>query len=201
MTDQNKTALTIGLILAVLLAIVVAYWDFSTVQPRLRANVQAKQTAQQQIKDRTARLKEIDTFIADADARERLIAQVVSAQKRLPKDQQADEFLDILRIAMRDTGVAFSRIEPPRSPVQRSNYEELNFLIRGSARFHEFGQFVNIIECHPDRFMRVSGFTIGQNAKRPSIHPVDLNVSTFLFRERVAAPAETDAPSRTPVRR
>ena len=191
LTDQNKTALTIGLIIAAIAAIIVVYFDFATVRPQLRTNATARTTAERQIRERETRLNEINTFLADADQRQRLMAQVESAQRRLPTDQQAEEFLDILRIAMRDTGVAFSSIAPPSSPVQRSNYEELNFTIRGSARFHEFGQFVNIIECHPDRFMRVSGFTIGQNARRPSIHPVNLNVSTFLFRERVTAPADT----------
>lgn len=191
LTDQNKTALTIGLILAAIAAIVVLYFDFATVRPALTNNARTRTTAQNQIKEREARLAEINKFIADADARQRLIAQVEAAQRRLPSDQQAEEFLDILRLAMRDTGVAFSRISPPTSPIQRSNYEELNFTIQGSARYHEFGQFVNIIECHPDRFMRVSGFSIGQNARRPSIHPVNLNVSTFLFRERVTAPADT----------
>lgn len=190
LTDQNKTALTIGLILAAIAAIVVIYFDFATVRPQMTTNERTRDTAEAQIEEREERLKEINTFIADADARQRLITQVEAAQRRLPSDQQAEEFLDILRIAMRDTGVSFSSISPPSSPIQRSNYEELNFSISGSARFHEFGQFVNIIECHPDRFMRVSGFSIGQNARRPSIHPVDLNVSTFLFRERVTSPVD-----------
>ena len=116
LTDQNKTGLTIGLIIAALAAIAVIYFDFATVRPQLRTNETAHTTATRQIGERETRLKEINTFLADTELRERLIRQVEAAQRRLPTDQQAEEFLDILRIAMRDTGVAFSRIAPPTSP-------------------------------------------------------------------------------------
>ena len=33
----------------------------------------------------------------------------------------------------------------------------------------------------PDRFMRVKSFTVENNLTRPSIHPIKLDIATFMF--------------------
>lgn len=189
MSEKNKQVLVIGLVFAGILAFLVGYFWFVSISPSMKKNETQRKALDQKIASHNAELKKINDFLNDTAERERMMAKVADAQRRLPASRQDLEFLQLLQNALKTTGVAQSRVAPGKS-VKRNMYEEIPFSVRGSARYHEFGQFINLIECHPDRFMRVSSFTLSNNDKRPSIHPMDVGITTFMFTGSVtAAPA------------
>jgi hypothetical protein len=49
------------------------------------------------------------------------------------------------------------------------------------------GQFLTLIEQHPDQIIRVKTMRIGNDPNRPSRHPVRMAVATFVFTEKVPA--------------
>lgn len=183
LTEKNKQALIVGGVIAVLLGFLVGYYYFASLGPQLASNQRMIDKAKT---DTTAAQTEIDRFkkfLANKEERDAMQKRVEEAKRRLPSSERGDEFLGLLRDGMRKTGVNVTFINPPSAPIPRTTYNELVFDIKGSARYHEFGQFLNLIECHPQRFMRVRSFAITKNDKRPSIHPIEVSIATFLFRE------------------
>lgn len=180
MTEKNKQALTIGVIVGILLAGLVAYYYFMMVRPEVIASQKRQDGLKVEIKKNQDRLAELNAYLADKNERERLVAELEAAKRRLPSDPEAIEFLDILRTSLTRTGVTFTYVGQ-KPMVSRGLYREIPYDVRASARYHEFGQFLNLIECHPDRFMRINAFTVTKNDKRPSIHPISVGISTFMF--------------------
>ncbi len=180
-TEKQKQALTVGLIFAVLLGVVVGYYYFMVASKAVASSKKKQATLTAEIDKNQKELDNINDFLADTAEQERLRVKVESAKRRLPNDPEAIEFLSILQDSLKKTGVSFTRVAP-LSPINRYMYRELPYEIKGAARYHEFGQFLNLIECHPDRFMRVTRFTIQKNDKRPSIHPIEVGISTFMFK-------------------
>lgn len=183
LTEKNKQTLIVGLVIAVLMAFLLGYYYYSNLGPALANNQRAIDKAEKDTKLAQAEIKRFQDFLANKDERDAMAKRVEEAKRRLPSSERGDEFLSLLRDGMRRTGVNVSFINPPTAPARRANYDELVFDIKGSARYHEFGQFLNLIECHPDRFMRVRSFMIQKNDRRPSIHPIEVSIATFLFRE------------------
>lgn len=182
MTEKQKQTLTVGLVVAVLLAFILGYWFFMNVRADVARSREEQAKLTTEIADTKARLVEIDNFLKNRGELQKMLDEVNKAKRRLPSDPQAIEFLAILTDSLNKTGVGVSEVTP-QAQVSRSMYTEIPYLIKGSARYHEFGQFLNLIECHPERFMRVSGFRLLKNDKRPSIHPMEARIQTFMFKE------------------
>jgi Tfp pilus assembly protein PilO len=72
----------------------------------------------------------------------------------------------------------------PVSPQNRVQYTEIPYTIEAHGRYHEIGQFLTLIEQNPQRFMRLRNFTAENNLERPSIHPVQMEISTFMFNQQ-----------------
>jgi Tfp pilus assembly protein PilO len=193
MTEKNKQILVIGLVFAGVLAFLVGYLYFINIAPAIKANAERRTKLEAQITKHDAEISRIERFLADEEERERMMVLVENAKRRLPSTPESLEFLSLLQGALRTTGVAQSRVAPERA-ISNEMYEELPYTVRGSARYHEFGQFVNLIECHPDRFMRIKTFTLTNNDKRPSIHPLEVGIATFMFKGGTTAPAASAAP-------
>lgn len=181
-TEKQKQALIAGLIGAAFLLFLVIYMNMTFFTAQKNAGIRNLNTANKQIKDYTAEIAKMDKFLNDETERQKLDEVVSNAKRRLPTNPEAIEFIDIIREGARRTGISFSSITPI-SIRDRGSYREIPYQVKGTSRYHEFGQFLNLIECHPDRFMRVNSFTIENNTSRPSIHPVTVEISTFMFEE------------------
>ncbi|RMH29774.1 MAG: hypothetical protein D6691_02160, partial [Candidatus Hydrogenedentota bacterium] len=92
-------------------------------------------------------------------------------------------FFQALSKVLQVTRVDYTELEPLKE-VSRSAYVEIPYRIKGTARYHDFGHFLNLIEDNPDRFMRVRTFTIENRDDRPSVHPVTIELATFMFVKR-----------------
>lgn len=180
MTERNKQILIAGLIFAFLLMGVVIYYYFMAVSPAIKRNSAQVVDLDKKIAEANKELSEIEALIADTETLAQLQEQVERAKRLLPENEEALEFLGILRESLRRTGVSQSNIRKLKA-ADRTLYREIPYLVSGEARYHEFGQFVNLIECNPERFMRVNTFTLRNNDSRPSIHPMEIGISTFMF--------------------
>jgi type IV pilus assembly protein PilO len=111
------------------------------------------------------------------------LAIVEEAIKRLPSRKDRFNFFIELSDVLQLTGVKYSRITPKKA-IGKNFYTELPYEIKCLARYHEFGQFLNMIEQNPNRFMRVKSFVVRNDKDRPSLHPVTLSLATFMFNQK-----------------
>lgn len=182
LTEKQKQALTVGIIFAVLLTTVVVVYKIYILGPSEAQAVTSIATADKDIAKYEKDIARFDKFINDDEERLAMQTKVENARRRLPSSIEEVDFFDIIRESARRTGTSFSEISPVDIRNQQG-YREIPYDIVGSSRYHEFGQFLNLIECHPDRFLRVNSFSVTNNNKRPSLHPVELQISTFIFQD------------------
>lgn len=182
LSDKNKQTLLVGGILGGAILIIIAYFALLYVRPGVKESNETVERLEQQIKRQSARLQDLEAQMANTEKQRQLQQQFRQIERRLPSDQDPIEIFDLLRGYFEGSDVAFTYIEPGQR-VDRGRFSEFPFIIRGSARYHEFGQLVNLIECNPDRLMHVSTFKLTNNPRRPSIHPMEVGIATFTFNE------------------
>ncbi|MDK2970362.1 MAG: Pilus assembly protein PilO [Candidatus Sumerlaeota bacterium] len=179
-TEKQKQVLIVGLLFCGILLAFTIYFQFMFFKADVAAAKKDAAKKETEIANLEKDIRQMREFINNDEELARLQERVEIAKKRLPSDPQAIQFLELLRDSLQKTNVSFSRIEK-ESTVTRSMYNEIPYVVKGSARYHEFGQFINLIECHPERFLRVSEFTLDNNNNRPTIHPMNVRISTFMF--------------------
>jgi Tfp pilus assembly protein PilO len=81
---------------------------------------------------------------------------------------------------LRVTGIIQETVKP-ENVRDRAQYTEIPYTVEAHGRYHELGQFLTLIEQNPQRFMRVKSFKLGTNLLRPSIHPIKMEITTFMF--------------------
>ncbi len=185
MSDKNRQLVTVIVLLGVLLTAGSVYFYFMMAKPAIESAEKSTEATKKKIADMEAEKAKIKAFLADRSKIEELAKTVDRAKQRLPNNtQEAEEqgFYKIVEDSLRRTGASMSRLAP-KEPINRNLYFEIPYEIKGAARYHEFGQLLNVIECNPARLMRVSTFAIKNDAKRPSIHPIDLTVKTYTFND------------------
>lgn len=180
MTEQQKQVLLAGLIFAVLLLFLVGYFYFISVRPAIAKNEAEIKKATTELATKRTELQSINRLLENDDLLADLMETVEASKKRLPETDEPLEFLRLLRESLQRTGASQSKVARANK-VDRALYTEIPYNVTGLARFHEFGQFINLVECNPERFMRVSTFTLANNQNRPSIHPMTIAITTFIF--------------------
>ena len=183
LSPKNKQTLIVAGVLGGAIFLIVLYFGFMMILP------QAKEMAAETEKVKTARekneqdLKKFKELIGNTALRTEVTETFSRVSSRLPREQDPIEVFGLLRGYFEGTDVQFTYLEPGKQ-TSRGRYFEYPFVIRGRARYHEFGQLVNLIECNPNRLMYVNSFRLTNDARRPSIHPMEVGVSTFTFRAR-----------------
>ena len=180
MTETQKQVTIAAVILGVLLTILAVYAWFMFVSPKLQENAKATAAAVKKAEEHEARIREMRNVIENRAEWEELQAKVEVAKKRLPSDPRSLEFLQLLRDGLSKTNVQQTGITADK-PSRRPMYQETPYTIEGFARYHDFGQFVNLIECNPSRIMRIKKIDLRNTATRPSFHPMTVGVSTYSF--------------------
>ena len=135
---------------------------------------------QTELKDMTKRLEEIKVILAskqEIDAQAETIRKVT---KRLPSSPDAPGFLNSLVMALGTTGIVQEEVKPDKTS-DRALYTEIPYEIKAYGHYHSTGQFLTLIEQSPERFMRVKSLKLTNNPLRPSVHPVEMQIATFMF--------------------
>ncbi|NQU42808.1 type 4a pilus biogenesis protein PilO [bacterium] len=111
------------------------------------------------------------------DEIEQTIAQ---ASKRLPQTRESQGFLIALRNILQITGINTLELSP-RKVAEYDRFAEIPYGILARGRFHEIGHFLNLVEQNPDRFMRVKTLEVDNDLDRPSLHPIKVQIATFML--------------------
>ena len=178
--EKEKNVLKVGLIFAGMLVFIFVYLHLFFFKAQIDRNERAVSDIMTKTKDMNKELGAIRDFLQKQSETEAMGKRVERMNAKLPSSAKAIEFLDELRASFERTGVRQNKITP-KPYKSRTLFTEIPYEVAGNARYHEFGQFLNIIECNPRRFMRVNSLEIRDNPGRPSIHPVTVGISTFMF--------------------
>lgn len=183
LTDKQKQVLLVGGILGAACLVIIVYLGFMFVRPEVAAADKKVKDLNIKIEEASDNLNKYKAFLADTGKRAQLEEAFGRVQSKLPDVQDPIEVFDLLRDYIEGTDVTFTYLDPG-DQTSRERFVEYPFTIRGTAGYHQFGQLVNLIECNPDRLMRVSNFKLTNNNRRPSVHPMEIGITTFTFRNQ-----------------
>lgn len=179
-SEQQKSQLLIITIAGLVLLAIIAYYHIMFGRVKIRDYNKTAANLQTQIKEKNTELEDIRTLIAQKsklEERRKMISKVI---RRLPSTPDAPGFLAALVTILRQTGI-IQRVVKPEKPINRNDYTEIPYSISSFGRYHELGQFLTLVEQNSARFMRVKNIKVENNLSRPSIHPIDVQISTFMF--------------------
>lgn len=176
---QKSKLLIIGFVGAVMLVIVL-YFHFIIGRGQLRDYKMQAARIEQEIGEAQVELVEIRDLMAQKGQLEEQRLLIEKVVRRLPSSPDAPGFLMALVSILRTTGIIQEMVRPDRVQI-RSQYTEIPYKIEAHGRFHELGQFLTLIEQNPARFMRVKDFHVTNNNDRPSVHPIQMKIATFMF--------------------
>lgn len=197
LSEKNKQGLLVGGIFGGALLIIIVYFGFMMIRPKVAGWDKQSEELTSKADTTEKKIKEYRDLLADTRTRIQIEDQFTRIARRLPSNQDPIEIFEILRSYFEGSAVVFNYLEPGVAK-NRGAFTEYPFTIRGSARYHEFGQLVNLIECNPERLMHVTNLRLTNNERRPSIHPMEVGIATFTFNEPPAtsAAAAPAAPAR-----
>lgn len=183
LNEKEKNVLTAGLVLAGMFLVILVYLQFAFFSKDIAGNQKKVATLTTETSGLNKRYLEMTAFVQNRKEVEAMRNQLAAATRKLPSEPESLEFLKELRSSLERTGMKQTRVAP-KPFVPRALYTEMPYEVQGSARYHEFGQFLNLIECNPRRFMRVNSFDMKNSDSRPTVHPVVVGISTFIFNSK-----------------
>lgn len=183
MTPKQKDILKALAIVAVAVLGIVAWLDFGWWRNEIKELKRQSNGIGTEVKAMEGRIREINAALANVDELRRKQELLAQISAKLPDSPDAPGFYNALVKILQSTRINYTALDP-KPPAERTAYMEIPYNITCAGRYHDFGQFLNLIEENPDRFMRVKSFTIDNSDKRPSIHPVTVDIATFMFLRR-----------------
>jgi Tfp pilus assembly protein PilO len=180
---EARRNLRSGAILAVVMVVAACIYWFNMVKPQIDRDTLEIDKVKAQIADLDAKLKQM----ADAEKNWAFLkekqALLDKLAKKLPNSVDAPGFFQAMVKILAITRIEMTDLTP-ETPSQRTVYTEIPYKITGRGRYHDFGQFLNLIEENPERFMRVKTLTVENQDDRPSIHNISVRIGTFMFNPR-----------------
>ncbi len=126
-------------------------------------------------------LAQIKDLLSPKGEIEKQAEMIRKVTRRLPSSSDAPGFLNTLMLSLRTTGIIQEEVKPETTSDESRLYTEIPYKVKALGHYHAFGQFLTLIEQNPERFMRVKNMTISNSELRPSIHPFDIEIETFIF--------------------
>lgn len=185
LTETEKQTLIVGSILGGAVLIIIVYVGLMFVNPSIDEANEEIDSLKTEIAKNEKKLNEYKAYLENDESRRKVEEAFGRIRRRLPEVSDPIEVIDILRDYIEGTDVTFTFLDSQRTN-RRPRYIEYPFTIRGAARYHQFGQLLNLVECNPDRLMRVTEFRLRNNEVRPSFHPMELSIETYTFSETVS---------------
>jgi type IV pilus assembly protein PilO len=183
LTEQQKTTLIITLFIGGVLLVLALYFHFMIGRGMIsdyQRKTEDKRTELTELRKEMRQVNQLMKQESDLQAQAQLIEKVT---KRLPSSPDAPGFLNALLSILGTTSIIQQEVKPDDVNAQ-TLYTEIPYEIKAFGNFHAFGQFLTLMEQNPDRFMRVKELTIENNPQRPSIHPIELKIATFMFNQQ-----------------
>lgn len=183
LTAQQKDAIKAGFILAIvlLLGVGIYWWQFS--QPEVAAAKTTISGLDKEVGDLKKQVADMNMAATNLDKlkeKQKLLEEVAA---KLPSTVAPQEFYRALEEILKVTRMSYSELS--QLPLlERAVYTEIPYQIVGSGRYHDFGQFLNLVEENPNRLMRIKTFVIENDDARPSVHPLKVQLATFKFNKK-----------------
>lgn len=183
LTAQQRDAIKAGFILAfVLLAGVFGYW-YQFTKPQVAASEKQVAALDKEIAGLKTQIHDMDEAAANIEKlkeKQKLLEEVAA---KLPSTIEPQEFYRALEEILKVTRLSYSELSQ-QALLERAVYTEIPYQIVGRGRYHDFGQFLNLVEENPNRLMRIKTFVIENDDKRPSVHPLKIQLATFKFNKK-----------------
>lgn len=180
MNENHKNALLLTSFIGVMALAVIVYFYFMVGRANIKKSHKQAAALETDIKELNKELEEIADIMSRKDEVDELHKTIKKMQLRLPSSPDAPGFLQALVEGLATTGIIQEVVNPGKT-TNRDLYTEIPYNIKAHGYYHSYGQFLTLIEQNPTRFMRVKTMTLGNNADRPSIHPIELELATFMF--------------------
>jgi Tfp pilus assembly protein PilO len=183
LTAQQKDAVKAGFILAfVLFAGVGAYW-YQFAKPEM-------DTAEKKVADLNGEIGKLKDQLREMDQARENLEKLKEKQKlleevaaKLPSTVAPEDFFKAFEEILKVTRVSYTELKP-LPLLERAIYTEIPYQLVGAGRYHDFGQFLNLVEENPNRLMRIKTFVIENDDSRPSVHPLKVQLATFKFNKK-----------------
>lgn len=183
LNEQQKTGVIITVFVGVVCLILIGYFHLMIGREMISGYNKDLLNKTKELKDLGTQLAQINKTIAEKDEVEKQAETIRKVTRRLPSSPDAPGFLNALVAILGTTGIMQEEVKPdPTNSL--SLYTEIPYTIKAQGHFHAFGQFLTLMEQNPDRFMRVKNLKITNTLERPSIHPVEMNIATFMFNQQ-----------------
>ena len=181
--EQQKKTLILVIIFGAIGLFLVGYYYYMFGQSTLENNERQANKYREQLKTVESKLREINEFEnLTKDEFEALQKKLVRMKERLPETRDAPGFLNRLSDILRRTGIQSQSLSS-QAPKEYAKYTEIPYFIKASGRYHDFGYFLNLVEEN-ERFMRVRTMKIASDNSRPTLHPIEVDVATFMLEEK-----------------
>ncbi len=182
LSEKNKQIVLASAIGGIAVFVILVYVHFFFVKDDINSLKDKAATLKTETEANKIQLDKYKKELDNPERRREVEARFYQIEQRLPSDQDTVEVYDILRGYFKGSAIVFTNLE--RGQEKRyDRYAEYPFTIKGRARYHQVGQLVNLIECNPERLMHVTMMDLTNNDRRPSVHPMEIGVSTFTFNE------------------
>jgi Tfp pilus assembly protein PilO len=139
-------------------------------------------TYTKELKEYNTQLTQINDLMKQKDEVDKQAETIKKITRRLPSSPDAPGFLNALLMTLGTTGIIQENVKPGQT-TDRTLYTEIPYSVVAHGHYHAFGQFLTLIEQNPDRFMRVKKLKIENNLDRPSVHPIEMEIATFMFNQ------------------
>ena len=182
LTDKQKTALIFTVFVGVVCLMLIGYFYLMFGRAAIKTYALNATTGKKELADCKDELMKINALLSQEDELNRQAETIAKVTRRLPSSPDAPGFLTAMLTILGTTGIIQEEVRPDKTS-DRILYTEIPYKIKAHGHFHAFGQFLTLIEQNPDRFMRVKSLKISNNLDRPSVHPIEMEIATFMFNE------------------
>lgn len=183
LTPQQRDAIKAGAILAiVMLGGAYAFYAYY-VQPEVKRTTDLITKIDKEIKDLDVRLRDMNEAEKNLEALKQKQEYLRQIAAKLPSSIAPQEFYNAMIEILQTTRIDYSAMSQQKLE-ERTVYTEIPYKITCKGRYHDFGQFLNMVEENPVRLMRIKRFTIENDDRRPSVHPINVELATFMFNKR-----------------
>lgn len=183
LTAQQKDAIKAGFILAVVLLIGVGFYWYQFANPEIKSADKRIVALDKEIKDLNNQMREMldaERHLEQLKEKQELLEEVAA---KLPSTVAPQEFYRAFEEILKVTRISYSELT--QLPLlERQVYTEIPYQIVGRGRYHDFGQFLNLVEENPNRLMRIKTFVIENDDAHPSVHPIKVQLATFKFNKK-----------------
>lgn len=183
MSKQNKVTLQVLAFVFILICIGAGVGKLMFLDEHIAGMNKKIKATETSIKEREAEMKTLTDLENRREEIEAIRAKVEKQAERLPSADEIPNLILIIKRMLMLTSVRVNSASQEKSET-RQFYREIPYKLTCRSGYHNFGQFLNLIEVNPDRLMRIKKLEIELNEKNPTLHNVDMTIAAYVTRKR-----------------